>query len=263
VYWTDAIDGTVSKVSTGGGAVTTLASAQPTPNFIAVDSNNVYWSNDDYGTISSVPVLGGTVTPLTPPFTTATSHPIAIDAVNVYWTDTISLVQSVPLSGSTAPNTLATIPTLNAITVDATSVYVSVFSPSAIMSVPLAGGTPAIVAASVETPNWLAVDSTNVYWSGNGPIMTAPKAGGGSIVTLAPGVVGVSPYVVVNSGFVYFVVPAAGAGVMKVPVGGGSTVTLTTAVSIGGGGPLAVDSTAVYWIDGSTPAAHSIMKIAK
>jgi hypothetical protein len=46
VYWTDAGDGTVMKMSTGdAGAPVTLASAQSNPTGIVLDSTYVYWTN--------------------------------------------------------------------------------------------------------------------------------------------------------------------------------------------------------------------------
>jgi sugar lactone lactonase YvrE len=46
VYWSNAaMAGTINKVSTMGGQVTTLATNQTWPDCTAVDSKSVYWIN--------------------------------------------------------------------------------------------------------------------------------------------------------------------------------------------------------------------------
>jgi Collagen triple helix repeat (20 copies) len=55
VYWTDALDGTVSKVAKNGGVVSTLAVHQAAPSSIAVDDTYVYWTNQGDGTVKMTP----------------------------------------------------------------------------------------------------------------------------------------------------------------------------------------------------------------
>jgi hypothetical protein len=45
VYWTDWINGTLSRVPKGGGGVTVLASGQYEPSAVAVDATSIYWLN--------------------------------------------------------------------------------------------------------------------------------------------------------------------------------------------------------------------------
>jgi hypothetical protein len=43
VYWTDEVNGTVTKVPVDGGVVSVVAMNQSRPTEMAIDSSNIYW----------------------------------------------------------------------------------------------------------------------------------------------------------------------------------------------------------------------------
>ena len=81
---------------------------------------------------------------------------MAIDATNVYWTN----------SGTSSKSYLD----------------------GAVMMVPISGGTPTTIASNQTYPNSIAVDATSVYWTNfrDGTVMTVPT-GGGTPAILASG----------------------------------------------------------------------------
>ncbi len=208
-----------SDASTGGsggsgGTLTTLASGQNSPYFIAVDSVGVYWTNWGTtvpdGSLMKVPIGGGTPIALA----SGQNNPmgIAVDATSVYWTNNAGgAVMKVPIGGGT-PTTLATAQTTPwEITVDATSAYwvnegtsANSYSDGAVMKMPIGGGTPTTLASGQSAPHGIAVDATSVYWANNG-----------------------------------------GGTVMKVPISGGTPTTLASGQTTPWG--IAVDATSVYW----------------
>jgi hypothetical protein len=87
VYWTDgSVSGRIMKAPRGGGAFTTLASAQDTPVALTVDTTDVYWLNgSSFAAVMSVPIDGGTPTTLASGLAVPTA--IAVDDTSVYWVD--------------------------------------------------------------------------------------------------------------------------------------------------------------------------------
>lgn len=132
---------------------------------------------------------------------------IALDARNVYWTDTNgNAVLTMPLAGGT-PTTLATGQGPDGLAVDGTSAYWILETTNApVAKVPLDGGAPVTLATAQAGTLGLAVDDRNVYWTNQlkltGSVASVPKAGG-VVTTIASGQI--EPLdVVVDSTSVYW-----------------------------------------------------------
>jgi len=139
-----------------------------------------------------------------------------------------------------------------ALTVDDENLYWIAQGPAtsaAVMMAPRAGGAAITLADITDDGFWqsLASDGRHVYWrdsgdGGAGSIMQIPVTGG-TPVTVARAT---SPTCIASDGSsVYWT--QQGGGVVEAPIAGGTPTTLYAG---GRGGPLVVDSTDVYFVDG-------------
>jgi hypothetical protein len=252
VVWLDFMAENVMSVPASGGTVTTLASGQTGFFAIAASPADAYWtwrgsSGSGSNAVRRVPIGGGSsATFVSEPTISPTA--ITVDSAYVYWTNqgmttSDGTVARAPLGGILDGGTAAIIASglsaPSAITVDSSMAYWA--AGTAIEGSPLGGGKPMTLASGVTRVGGLANDDVNVYWTAynTGVVAYAPKSGGGPN-TLAAGR-DKPTAIVVDSASVYWLDSHA---LMKVPVGGGSPVTLAPYV---GGEGLAVDSVSVYW----------------
>jgi hypothetical protein len=232
------VDGALMKVPTGGGKTTTVVSGQ-SPSGLAMAGTNLYYFTSN--TVMTVPISGGD--PATLVSGQTGPQGVAVDATNVYWTNSTvaGTVMKLPLGGGT-PITLASgLDFPGSIAVDATNVYWTNQGTSGradgyarLMTVPIKGGTPTTLASADRMASGgIAVDATSVYWAYS--IYYSDNAAPGDTSTPDGGTAG-----------------CAGT-VLKVPVGGGTPITLASG-QFCSGGQVAVDATAVYWVNGGLQA---------
>lgn len=193
VYWAGYEANAIYRMSRLPGATTveTVASGGPgvqRPNAIVVDDVAIYWTNEGTpgtsgvgsiaatGSIASI-AKGAATGTLPKLLATALARPrgIALDAVNVYWTNTGTSssttdgsVARTPKDGSVAvPVTLASgIGVPRELAVDATSVFFSAFKDGKIYRVAktATSATPDVLATGQVSPIGVAVDAKYVYW---------------------------------------------------------------------------------------------------
>jgi hypothetical protein len=190
---------------------------------------------------------------------------IAVDATNVYWTDT-QFAFTPPSSGSIksvkSDGTVTTITTIAtgasfttpfSIVVDANNVYWTNTAGGTINKAVKTSGAPTAIATSLSSPQFIAVDATSVYWteSGTGPgtgTVSKVLIGGGAVTILAPGLN--SPMGIAVDGTSVYWTETVGGTVKKVAIAGGQPTILAQGLTNPYG--IAVDATNVYWTENIT-----------
>jgi sugar lactone lactonase YvrE len=188
VYWANqvAAPGFLQTVPTGGGPPSALANGLVAPDGVVVDETTVYWANGTNqqveGSIMAMP-KAAVGTPIIFAAHQQGPRALALDAKNVYWTD----------SAPYAPN-----PT------------------GLVMTAPKSGGAPRVLASGQGNPLGIAVDASYVYWANSdaGTVMRVP-AGGGSSSTVAVGQQYVTA-VAVDAVAVYWTTQSMGGTVVKI-----------------------------------------------
>jgi len=257
--------GYLAKIPIGGGTPVTLASNLDAGTQLATDGTNLYWVAPNDGNIMKIALAGGNAVPIVTG-QGQLADIIAVDATSVYWRNAQNEIMKAPLAGGT-PTTLASNVEGQNIAVSASAVYLSAYDPNTtsdnswLASVPLNGGAAKQFGPTTEGEiDWVAVNATTVSWITNngasGASISTVATAGGTAVTLVKD--SSADFIAVDDTNVYYV----NENVMKVPLAGGTPVTLTTinipAVTSDPAG-IALDATSVYWTDYS----QRILKTSK
>jgi hypothetical protein len=124
---------------------------------------------------------------------------LAIDASNVYFSDTTGLYKVAKSGG--AVTTLATLPSqTTSFVLAGASIYLGTWGLGQVWKIPSSGGTVDTIANGQFEILGLAADPSYVYWSGGGFLERFPISGG----TLTPIATSRGRGVAVDSGGVYF-----------------------------------------------------------
>ncbi len=131
----------------------------------------------------------------------------------------------------------------------------------AVLTMPTSGGVPTPMGVGQFEQTDLAVDHDNVYWAVPGLVLAVPRDGGW------PTWLGVSfaPYAIaVDQGWVFWSETRVDGAVFAAPLSGGPTIELASPHRYAG--PLAIDSSSVYWATQSTLSGMprgSIMRVSR
>ncbi len=211
---------------------------------VALGPDSVYWSTG--AEVMSAPLVGGD--PVVLAYAQKNTVALAIDSRSLYWADRGS-ADTGYASGPGADGTIA--------------------------SIGLDGGSSGVIAGSQDAPRAIAVDDVNIYWTAGGSLgadggqspgqVLSVPLGGGAPTVLVTGL-GVPGPIAVSGGLVVFASavqsPPAGTGlgstlstIEGVPrAGGAATPLATTDRTVES---IAVDGTAVYWVDGDSPSVDT------
>jgi hypothetical protein len=291
VYWTNGSFSIMMCPVGGCMTPTPLIRDDAVPQFLAIDSQYIYWTDLFMASgsakectlanhcLSGPTALGGGLL--------STPAGIAVQAGNVYWTDSQSkTVNMCPSTGCTQPTTLAAQqPAVSAIAVDATHLYWTTQPPSTTSSNPPWGtimrcdltdggcSNPTPFAVSPH-PSALSVNATNVVWLDTGTpfaggwVMTCPVTGcpdGGQLdggpldFTILASDQRTPSGIATDETYAYWTNPFDGT-VRKcaVSLDGGPSQVLADAQA--GPSGIAVDDTSVYWCNYNS---GTVMKLAK
>jgi hypothetical protein len=204
------------------------------------------YSNADYRSISSLIAVNDFMQPQILASGLDSPVSLAVDSANVYWSET-GAIKKASINGS-AVTTLAS--GLNSpfdIAVDGSQVYWAEYYGISIKKVGLNGGAVTTLASTLANVSALALTGSSVVWPDVG-IRMVGKNGGATTEIVSPLLSQGEYKVAVDADNVYWTEYGIGGKVRKSAFGSGTVTTLVSQEDYAG--PIAVDSTDVYWLGG-------------
>ena len=264
VYWataTGAMDNPLMQLPVTGGTPKTLATGLDYPNGLVLDATNIYWAEGGSADVLRKLALEGGTPVKVVDLPGSNPWSVAVDKLNVYWTDYVADTVMKASFQSGTPITLATGDDPRSIAVDASNVYWTNYEDHTVMKVPVGGGMSTVLATG-NRPYGMVIDSGAVYWTNyfGDTVMSVP-IGGGSPTTLASGQNSPND-VAVDATSAYWTELGT---VRKTSLSGGEATTLAT-MPTGNDHPMRidVDATSVYWLTyNNSTSQRTIMKIIK
>ncbi len=227
IYWTTST--AIRKTGLGEGSIDVVVAA-PSPTSLVSDGTFFYWLNYSQfdGALAKMPIDGGPPTILETRLTQQSR--LAVDGTSLYWTEYFpGYVMKTGLSGGAIVTLAAGSMGPDQIVVRGDFVYWTNTSVGGVFKLGINGGTPYLLAADLSAFG-IAVDDAYVYWTSQStPCSTTGPCGGGTV--------------------------------KKVPIGGGTPITLASNESAPA--LIAVDSTSVYWTNSLGPKGDTDGSIRK
>jgi hypothetical protein len=246
------------KLPVGGGSATLLGG---TPQgALALDAANVYWISGD--NVGKTPIAGGQSATVGTQQLPVPLKCMAVDSTTIYVTTVGGpMLDTVPISGGFLHMQGPVIPAgESSVTVDQTYVY---WTGEGVLNVWQKNTTNVYYVPAGANAGAVTVDGTNMYWTDPTDKVIKKLAIGappfmGAATNLASGGTP-APLIAADGSSVFFVFTdnTTTGRMLKVPVGGGTPLTLASG---GLPGAIAVDATSVYWTD---TVAGQLLRVPK